>query len=91
MDFITKPTTPRPPGFIDSSSITIEVPNDPHIIHALEVVCFDRKFKYKRLHPLELIKPPTPGNIVYQIDHTDPVQLFWLGAAFQSLLNQSSI
>lgn len=80
-----------PPPPPQNAFITIEVPEDPHTIRALEVVCFERKFKYRKVEAYELRRHPFKGHVFYQITHTDPVQLFWLGAAFQSLLNQPTI
>lgn len=79
---------PETAGSVDRpNKIQVEISDDTHTIKALEVVCFERKFDYRRL-PSGLLKKPTPGKVLYEIWHTDPIQLFWLGAAFQSLLTQ---
>lgn len=87
------PENSTTPAFRTSSAhhIIVEVSDDPHTRKALEVVCFERKFTYAWVKHKDPLIHPERGHIFCKITHTDPVQLFWLGAAFQSLLNQTTI
>lgn len=88
-NFFPSGPLPERSGSIEHPNIiTIEVADDEHTRSALERVCFDRKFSYRKFIRTAVGKTPQPGKVFYEIAHTDPVQLFWLGAAFQTYLNQ---
>lgn len=68
--------------------IILQIPDDPKTRKALEHAAFDGKFIYSAVKSKNPNIHPDPGKVFYRIYYTDPLQLFHLGMAFQSILNQ---